>query len=270
MKIFDKTKIVIKLSIFLVLSGSLLSSQCVFAVQKSRALATDSRIRVVSYQPDNVVLVRATTFTTTQIVFNKDEVIENIQNGDLAAWTVSVQKGLANMLFLKPTLLDSNTNMTVITNQHTYYFHLISGKNGNQRDNTYALHFIYPEEALSQLLANVNYNQEQKQTILNSKSYPKNYNWDYSFSGTRSIMPAHIFDDGQFTYMQLQAGQSVPAIFAVNNTSGKEAVVNYRRDGDYLIVQQIAPQFTLREGRYHVASIFNNELIHQLKVRGEG
>ena len=50
-----------------------------FAVEKSRALATDHRIRVVSYQPDNVVLVNATTFTAMQIVFGSDEVIENIQ-----------------------------------------------------------------------------------------------------------------------------------------------------------------------------------------------
>lgn len=268
MKKYYKKGRLTTLPIFLVLVGSLLSSQDVFAVEKSRALPTDSRIRVVSYQPDNVVLVRANTFTTTQIVFGKDEVIENIQNGDLAAWTVSVQKGLANMLFLKPTLLDSNTNMTVITNQHTYYFHLISGKNSNQNDNTYALRFIYPEEIRNQLLANVSYNQKQKQATLTSKNHPKNYNWDYSFSGARSIMPLHIFDDGQFTYMQLQARQAVPAIFVVNNTLGKEAVVNYRREGDYLIIQEIAPQFTLRKGKYHVASIFNNELIRQLKARG--
>ena len=82
-------------------------------------------------------------------------------------------------------------------------------------------------------------------------------------------MPLHIFDDGQFTYMQLQAGQAIPAIFAVDNSSGKEAVVNYRREGDYLIVQQLSPQFTLRADRYHVASVFNNKRIHQLKTQGE-
>lgn len=248
---------------------SVLNPSSIFAVEKSRALASDHRIRVVSYQPDNVVLVNATTFTTTQIVFGSDEVIENIQNGDASAWTYNVQKGLANMMFLKPTLVDSNTNMTVITNQHTYYFHLISHQNGTASDNTYALRFIYPEEEHALLLSQMRYNQAQKQAILNSNSYPKNYNWDYSFSGAHSIMPLHIFDDGQFTYMQLQAGQAIPAIFAVDNRSGKEAVVNYRREGDYLIVQQLSPQFTLRADRYHVASVFNNKRIQRLKIQGE-
>jgi type IV secretory pathway VirB9-like protein len=55
----------------------------------------------------------------------------------------------------------------------------------------------------------------------------------------------------------------------VDNSSGKEAVVNYRREGDYLIVQQLSPQFTLRADRYHVASVFNNKRIQQLKTQGE-
>ncbi len=255
-----------------VLLGTVLCSQSAFAVENSRPLATDSRIKVVAFQRDNVVPVIASTFTTTQIVFGRGEIIENIQNGDLDAWTVSVQKGLPNMLFLKPTILGSDTNMTVVTNLHTYYFHLTSNKaQMNKPDHsTYAIHFIYPEQARAKMLANVQYNKVQKRAILNAHTNPQNYNWNYSFSGAHSIMPMHIFDDGRFTYMQLQSGQPVPAIFAVDNASGKESVVNYRRDGQYIVVQQIAPQFTLREGKYHVASVFNNRLIHQLKSRGEG
>jgi len=255
-----------------VLLGTVLCSQSAFAVENARPLATDSRIKVVAFQRDNVVPVIASTFTTTQIVFGHGEIIVNIQNGDLDAWTVSVQKGLPNMLFLKPTILGSDTNMTVVTNLHTYYFHLTSNKSqmNKPNDSTYAIHFIYPEQVRAKMLANVQYNKVQKRAILNSHTNPQNYHWNYSFSGAHSIMPMHIFDDGRFTYMQLQSGQPVPAIFAVDNASGKESVVNYRRDGQYLVVQQIAPQFTLREGKYHVASVFNNRLIHQLKSRGEG
>lgn len=235
------------------------------ALEKPRALATDHRIRVVNYQPDNVVLMNATTFTAIQIVFGNDEAIENIQGGDFSAWTINIPKDLTYMIFLKPTIADSNTNMTVITNKHTYYFHLISHSNKTPTD-TYALRFIYPKEEQTNLF--VRNNPKQKQAILNASDQPQNYNWDYSFSGTRSIMPLHIFDDGQFTYLQLQPRQVVPAIFAVDNRLGKEALVNYRREGDYLIVQQLSPQFTLRADRYHVASVFNNKCIHQLKIHG--
>ena len=260
-----KIKKIKRLTLGVCLGLFLFDAPLLFAVEKPRALATDHRIKVVHYQPDNVVLMNATTFTAMQIVFASDEVIENIQGGDLSAWTLDIPKDLAYMMFLKPTIADSNTNMTVITNKHTYYFHLISHSNEAPTD-TYALRFIYPKEEHTDISS---FNPIQKQAILNASDQPQNYNWDYSFSGTRSIMPFHIFDDGQFTYLQLQPRQVVPAIFAVDNRSGKEAVVNYRREGDYLIVQQLSPQFTLRADRYHVASVFNNKRIHQLKVHGE-
>ena len=78
-------------------------------------------------------------------------------------------------------------------------------------------------------------------------------------------MPLHVFDDGQFTYLQLRPGQPVPAIFAVDTKKANESVVNFRREGRYLVIHRIVPQLTLREGPQQVASIFNNRLIAHLK-----
>ncbi len=268
MKDYRTSQRLLPILLMMSLVGSLIGGPRAFAAQTPRGLSTDARIKRVAYQRDNVVPVRATTFTTTQIVFGPDERIENIQNGDLTAWTISVEKGLPNMMFLKPTMLDSNTNMTVVTNRHTYYFQLMSGPRQGRGKTTYALAFTYPEQAHTAMLAAVRYNREQQHAILNAHKNPKNYHWNYSFSGDHSIMPLHIFDDGHFTYMQLQPEQVVPAIFAVDNKSGKESVVNYRREGNYLVVQQIAPQFTLREGKDHVASVFNKRLTQPSKRRG--
>lgn len=250
-----------------VLLASIISCQNSFAIKYARPLATDRRIKVVNYQKDNVVPIHATPFTATQIVFGKDEVIENIQNGDLAAWTLSVQKGLGHMLFIKPTILGSNTNMTVVTSRHTYYFHLMSQKNESKtlKNVTYAIHFRYPEQTRAKMQANLRYNRAQKHAVLNAHKNPADYNWDYYFSGARSIMPLHIFDDGRFTYLQLKPNRAIPAIFAVDNEQGKESVVNYRREGRYLVISQIAPQFTLRIGKTQVASVFNQKLIKRLK-----
>ena len=244
-------------------------SQSALAVEKPRSLATDHRIKVVSYVPNQVVPVRATTFTTTQIVFGKAEVIEDIQNGDLDAWTVSVQKQLPNMMFIKPTIVGSKTNLTVITNKHTYYFHLISVREGTSKTPpTYAIQFIYPRQQQTQLIAQLNAQKQQRHTIANAKKNPAAYHWDYSFHGSRSIMPLHVFDDGHFTYLQLRPNQDVPAIFAVTNKAGKESVVNYRRVGNTIVIQRVAPQFTLRDGKYAVATIFNNRLIAKMRHAG--
>ena len=82
-------------------------------------------------------------------------------------------------------------------------------------------------------------------------------------------MPVHVFDDGQFTYLQLRLGQTVPAVFAVDNAAGQESVVNTRTEGDYLVIQQLAPQFTLRQGEFHVASIFNNAMVKKIRENGD-
>ena len=236
------------------------------AANKPIRLSADARIEVVAYSPYNVVPINGTTFTTTQITFGKDEYIENIQNGDLGAWTASVDKNLPYMLFLKPTAYGSQTNMTIVTSQHTYYFHLSSNAKGAKVAGTptYALHFMYPEQQKAKVEKAILAREKQKQAEIYAFKNPADYNWDYSFHGDKRIVPTHVFDDGKFTYMQLQPGQPVPAVFAVTSPNGSEAVVNYRQDGQYLVVQRTAPQFTLRVGKTEVASIFNIKAVNAL------
>lgn len=230
-------------------------------------LSSDHRIEVVAYSPYNVVPIHGTTFTTTQVTFNKDEFIQNVQNGDLGAWTASISKDIPNMMFVKPTAYNSHTNMTVVTNKHTYYFTLTSNAEGqaHQTDATYAIKFIYPAQKRAKVEKELIKRARQRQAEISAFRNPADYNWDYSFHGCKSIIPIHVFDDGKFTYMQLQRGQSVPAIFAVTNPNGKESVVNYRRDGQYLVIQRTAPQFTLRVGKSHVATVFNDKQIKKLR-----
>ena len=244
----------------------LLLTSAAFCVEKPLRLSSDSRIEVVVYAPYNVIPVYGTTFTTTQITFGKNEYIENVQNGDLGAWTASISKDIPNMMFVKPTVYNSNTNMTVVTNKHTYYFHLRSNAQGanSQKNATYAIHFIYPGAQQNKVERSIAWRERQKQAELSAARNPSDYNWNYSFHGDRRIVPMHVFDDGKFTYLQLQPGQPVPAVFAVMSRNGKESVVNYRQDGRYLVVQQIAPQFTLRLGHDQVANLFNNREIKKL------
>lgn len=253
---------------FVILTMFLLSlfTMSAYAERQPLKLSTDQRIEVVAYSEYDVVPIHGTTFTTTQITFSEDETIENVQNGDLGAWTASISKTSPNMMFVKPTTYDSHTNMTVVTNKHTYYFTLDSNAQGQikQANATYAIKFIYPEEQQAKVEQAIFEKEQQKQAELSAFQHPADYNWDYSFHGDRVIVPVHVFDDGKFTYMQLQEGQSMPAVFAVDNPDGNESVVNYRQDDEYLVIQRVAPQFTLRVGTNQVATVFNNQLIRKL------
>lgn len=243
------------------------------AVSLPRALATDQHIKTVVYNQNDVVPITTTMLNTTQIIFAKNERIENIQNGDAVAWGHVVQNGLANMLFIKPTISGSDTNMIVLTNRRTYYFHLTSYPKSPEhlKHNTYAIRFTYPDSSLiSQSSKKINHHVSRVvKRHYQSKRDPRDYNWDYSYSGSSVIVPAHVFDDGKFTYMQLAKGVPIPAIFVVDTRSGRESIVNFRREKNYLVIHRLAPQFTLRAGKELVASVFNNRRIARLKHRGE-
>lgn len=236
------------------------------AEQQAQALATDQRLKVVNFDRYNVIPVKGATFITTQIIFGQGEVIENIQNGDLAAWTVSIDPNLSNMLFLKPTVAKSETNMTVVTNQHTYYFQL-SADDEKTHDRTYALRFTYPQANLDKVQRLIQQRAQQNEAIQTAFSHPSQYHWNYQYHGSKALLPVHVFDDGRFTYMQLQPHQVVPAVFAVHTADAQESVVNFRKQKQFLVIDQVAPQFTLRSGR-QVVSLFNTRLIQQFKEQG--
>jgi len=231
-------------------------------------LSTDPRIEVVPFEENNVIPVRVQTRNSTQIVFDQGEHIQEVEGSDNGALQVAPKNlsGL-NYLFIKPVTFGYDANLTVITDKHTYYFHVIG--NNQPVDSaykyTYAVKFTYPEKiAEKKQISSL-----AKDSTLNTSEAPANYNWNYSFSGARSIMPIHVYDDGKFTYFEMQPNHAVPAIFAVDDKQGHESVVNFREKGNYLIVERLAPQFTLRDGQTTVASIFNNNMINQLRNNGE-
>ncbi len=201
----------------------------------------------------------------TQISIPNQVVCFEIMRSKLSLLLNKILSNHPNVLNLKPTVLGSDTDIILSTlddakKVRRYFFHLKSGKSVPEKT-TYAIKFTYPREEQEQLFQKIH---EGVQGLANTPLNPKLYHWDYSFHGTRSIMPLHIFDDGQFTYMQMKSNQIIPAVFAVQDATGKESVVNYRLVGDTLVIQQVAPQFTLRHGTAAVTSIFNNRLIRQI------
>lgn len=240
----------------------------VHATQTPKAYASDGRITHVPYQDNNVVSVRGKFLTTTQFVFGNKERILDIEGGDRDGWVVTHHENLPNIMFVKPTVLNSNTNITVITTYHTYYFHTTSQKQLKSGERpVYAVKFTYPDEARLPLKATNEAQKRHRMVAVKANKTPKTYNWSYSYNGDMELKPVHVFDDGVFTYFEISPNQPMPAIFIVDNQRGEEAVSNLRRQGAYLVVHRTAPQFTLRMGKNHVGSVFNNREIARIKGR---
>lgn len=239
-----------------------------FAALTPEPYSSDARITRVPYQENNVVRLKGKAFTSTQIVFSPQEYILDVDGGDTAAWMVTLNENLPNIAFIKPTVFNSETNITIVTTRHNYYFHATSDKSLNSSGNpTYAVKFYYPQEERLRLQASQAAQKRHREATIKASKHAKTYSWDYSFNGSPDIMPAHVFDDGVFTYFEMRPNQPMPAVFIVDNQHGEEAVTNIRRRGNYLVVHRTAPQFTLRMGENHVASVFNNKEIARIKSR---
>lgn len=215
-----------------------------YAATIPRSIKADEHVKVVAYDPNNVVLLKSRYGYQTQITFANNETVKSVSIGDSLAW---LAVPVSNNLFIKP-IAESTTNMTVLTNRNSYNFQLDS--TNNYIKPTYKLSLTYPENALDNSdTANINSFDLQK------------INWKYSFTGDKAIAPLQAFDDGQFTYFKFKtSGASrLPSVFIVDKNR-HEALVNFHMQGDYLVVNAVGKQFTLRDGDY-VTCVYNNSAI---------
>ncbi len=128
------------------------------------AALADQRIEQLDYSPDRVYTVTGQRSIQTMIEFAADETIENIALGDAAAWQVTPNKR-ANLIFVKPLLSNTRTNMTVVTDKRRYLFELVNA--GPNRRQPFAIRFVYPEDRLAAALLD-----KQVDTMLGATSAP--------------------------------------------------------------------------------------------------
>jgi type IV secretion system protein VirB9 len=176
------------------------------------------------------------------IEFDPGEKIQTASIGDSLGWQVTPNRQ-ANVLFLKP-MSPSNTNLTVLTDQRRYAFELQVTQREAHEPVLYIARMVYPapQKAISVL--------PQPETP------PKVANNAYAMSGSKAEQPLRIFDDGHMTYFEWAPDAALPAIFALSG-DGSESLVNCIIRGPYVVVDQLARGFVLRNGK-DVAKIANH------------
>lgn len=238
----------------------LLAALCVLlsspahALEKPRPLATDNRIQSILYSPNEVFSFLGHYGYQSIIEFSEDEEILTVSLGDSVAWQV---QPVGFRLFIKPVEQDAETNMSVITSKHTYHFELHAAETENIRDKKmlFVLRFMYPEsEQFSSIGGNG--------TVIPDLTDPevrKDLNFKYSIVGPDDISPVRIFDDGEFTYFMFRdKNAEVPAFYVVD-PAANEAIVNFKTVDDYIVVERVAPRWTLRSGS-SVLCVFNENM----------
>ncbi len=224
------------------------------AIREPRATSVDSRIRVLVYSPDDVFKYVGYYGYQASIELSKGEEVVSISMGDTTSWQI-VPSG--NRIFIKPMEQDATTNMTLITNKHTYFFELYAEEAADIRDPdmVFNVRFLYPDS-----------DEEEgglRKFTVDTRGpdldHPEKYNFNYTISGHEDIAPIKIFDDGEFTYLQFRdKNAEIPAIFAVDG-SLRESMVNYRLStvmGNTIVVEQVFKKLSVRLEK-KIACIFN-------------
>jgi type IV secretion system protein VirB9 len=213
----------------------------------------DARVRVVDYNPADVV--RLTTFygVSTHVQFGAKEAINDVAVGDEQAWAI-VPRG--NHLFIKPKAEKADTNMTVVTDKRVYHFALVVDPR-NVKDASawrdanlvFSLSFRHPDEEVDRLTAQAKVDAARTQQAdmkgRLSAAKRRDENRDYWVAGSPEVSPTGARDDGRFIYLTFSNNRDMPAVYAVD-AEGNEALVNTNVEGNEIVVQRLVRQLTLR------------------------
>jgi type IV secretion system protein VirB9 len=233
----------------------LLFSSNALAAQFPHYLGSEKKFRSYIYNPNDVYRYAGHYTYQGFIEFEEGETIGTISMGNPSLWLFET---LGNRLFLKPVGEDnSETNMTIISSKRVYHFELMAkeARGINDKDLIFVAKFVYPDE-------------KDKNLVSFPKILPSDepdmrdlsiYNFNYQYTGEPAIAPIKIFDNGEFTYFQFaKKNAEIPAIFSVDS-EGFESLINFRAAGSYIIVEKVAPQFTLRNGD-QIVCVYNMNL----------
>ena len=152
-----------------------LSCAPVFAETQPRQSQHDTRVRQASYQDGQVYRIRTSLTHVTSIEFSPGEVIRSIIAGDTEGFLLDGVPG-GQAFAIKPVTRGAHTNITVYTNQRSYYFNVIEATSPT----FYVIRFSYQEttQAARQIIA---------------REAP---NHAYGVSERAEITPQEIWDDG--------------------------------------------------------------------------
>ena len=267
-----------------ILTASLLAaSAAAHAAETPEPGASDSRVRFVTYKPDQVTLVTVQRGSVTRLVLAEDERIAVAATGFSAdcskpelEWCVRADAG-TNQIWVKPKEHATSNNLELKTDKRDYSFAFKVLKDPvSDRDSRHALRaepmyrviFRYPMKAPSLPPGLLSLGSMQAPPVVDDKSIvaerialakPTPRNWDYSMqvlTGGDEIAPTLVFDDGRFTYFKFPANREVPSIYYIS-PNAEEQRINFHMEGDIAVVQRMGRRFVLRLGEA-VVGVWND------------
>jgi type IV secretion system protein VirB9 len=217
--------------------------------QAAPALPGDPRLITVPFRENAVLRLTGRAGVEATVILGPDEHIENVAIGDANAWQVTPNRR-ADMLFLKPLLPRARTNLTVVTDRHTYFFDLVAAPGARA---IYGLRLAYapephkptppPAPALTTEEAALAHGEHAVDPV-----DPATLDLGFTLHGAHELLPAKVFADGHATYIAWPKGAALPAILG-RNAQGVEGPINYAMHDDMIVVDGTPDTIVLRTGK---------------------
>ena len=229
------------------------------AAQYPRSMSGNPHIKFLTYNANAIHIYKGFYGYESSIVFEHDEEIETISMGDSKAWQFNP---IGHRLFLKPIDAGATTNVTIMTNKGRVYhfeFHAGDAKGLDDEELAYEVRIVYPMiKSYETAGSSAEISGIGGDIIPDITKSTEGINFSYTVAGDDAIKPIRAFDDGRFTYIQFKKNSPIPAILAVDS-DGYEELVNFRRVGEYTIIERVDSLFTLRKGSM-VVCLFNETM----------
>lgn len=208
-----------------------------------------------TYVPDGIYTVRTGLGITTMVELSPSENVLDYSLGFSSGWDVSRRD---NIFYLRPKNVDVDTNLMVRTETHAYIFELkVVATNWRELEQAknagvnYKVVFKYPSDA--RFTAKPEEKPAELKTGIQSGRL---YNFNYEYA-TRSrapwLVPNNVYDDGRFTYIQLNDMKGLPtgnfpAVYAREQLRSEEFLLNTTVEGNTIIVHGVYPYLVMRQG----------------------
>jgi type IV secretion system protein VirB9 len=206
----------------------------------------DPRVRVVAYNPDDVIRLHGYVGYQIHMQWADGEEFVNLGAGDVGGLDVGAEK---NHFFLKPKQEKVGTNLTILTNLRTYHFdYTVSKPPANTlaaRDMVYSIRFVYPQDDARRAAAQHALQQTEARM---SQAAAGARNVDYWYCGAPSLKPISAYDNGVHTRLKFPARGEFPAIF-VKNDDNSESLLNFNVEQDEVVIHRVVRRFVLRRGQ---------------------
>ena len=210
-------------------------------------------VQVYPYSDGAIYHVFAAPGQVTDIALQPGEALSAVAAGDTVRWVIGDTTsgggdGKRTHVLAKPFTAGLSTNVVITTDRRTYHLALTS----TDRTAMAALSWTYPEDQL--IAFRTAAEQARAAEPIAAGLQIDQLHFEYTITGDQPAWrPLRAFDDGRQTFIEFPADIGVgeaPPLFLVN-AKGTAALVNYRVQGRYYVVDRLFDTAELRLGLKH-------------------